>query len=47
MRRFVARFNFLCILIGKKPAIPYWPYCQTLWASIADRRHMNDKHMEL
>ncbi len=29
MRRFVARFNFLFILIGKKPAIPYWPYCQT------------------
>jgi len=30
MRRFVARFNFSCTLIGKKPAFPYWPYCQTL-----------------
>ena len=30
MRKLVARFNFLCNLIGKKPAIPYWPYCQPL-----------------
>jgi hypothetical protein len=25
MRRFVARFNVSCILIRKKPAIPYCP----------------------
>jgi hypothetical protein len=31
LRRFVARFNFACTLIGKKPANPYWPYCQPLW----------------
>jgi len=30
LRKFLARFNFSCTLIGKKPAIPYWPYCQTL-----------------
>ena len=30
MRRFVTRFNFSCNLIVKKPAIPYWPYCQPL-----------------
>ena len=28
MRRVVARFNFSCNLIGIKPEIPYWPYCQ-------------------
>jgi len=31
MRRFLARLNISCNLIGKMPAIPYWPYCQTLW----------------
>ncbi len=36
MRRVVARFNFSCNLIGKKPAIPYWPYCQTLCATLKD-----------
>jgi len=30
MRSFVARFKVSCTLIGKKPAIPYWPYCKTL-----------------
>jgi hypothetical protein len=41
MRRFVARFNFPCNLIGKKHENPYCPYCQTLWATL--RRHNNDR----
>ena len=28
MRRFVARFNISCNLIGDSPAIPYLPYRQ-------------------
>jgi hypothetical protein len=30
MRRVVARFSFWCTLIDDSPAIPYWPYRQTL-----------------
>ena len=30
MRRFVARFNFSCNLIGDSPDFPYWPYRQPL-----------------
>lgn len=32
MRTFEARFNFSGAMIGKKPAIHYWPNCQTLQA---------------
>jgi hypothetical protein len=46
MRRFVARFNFRCTLIGDSPATPYWPYRQTL-AFIVKRqnRRQNEKRI--
>ena len=40
MRRVVARFNFSCNLIGIKPEIPYWPYCQR-YASVKNEQPTN------
>jgi len=45
MRRFVARFIFLCILIGDLPAIPYCRYTQTLRA--AQPKHIRQNHAKL
>ena len=35
MRRFVARFKVCYNLISESPAIPYWPYRQSLAATAA------------
>ena len=33
--------QLLCNLIGKKPVIPYWPYCQTLSVTLNQKNEKN------